>query len=124
MPDVDLKIDLTTGDLAWDGDNLACVAGIELTTQRVITGLKTFAEEALLIIIDENGGTPYWTVIFSDRYKANLVEAALRKRILDDEDIERLQSFTMTVDGRTRTLTVHFVAISTYGLIEASTVLP
>ena len=123
MPDVDFKVDVTTGDLAWDGDSISCVAGIELTTQRVLTGLKIFAEELLLIVMDDVG-TPYWQMVLTDQPRTNLIEAMLRKRILDDEDIERLDTFTMTVDTRTRTLTVSFRAISIYGLVSAALVLP
>ena len=123
MPDVDFKVDVTTGDLAWDGDSISCVAGIELTTQRVLTGLKIFAEELLLIVMDDVG-TPYWQMVLTDQPRTNLIEAMLRKRILDDEDIERLDTFTMTVDTRTRTLTVSFRAISFYGLVSAALVLP
>ena len=119
MPDVDFKVDVTTGDLAWDGDSISCVAGIELTPQRVLTGLKIFAEELLLIVMDDVG-TPYWQKLLTDQPRTNLIEAMLRKRILDDEDIERLDTFTMTVDTRTRTLTVSFRAISIYGLVSGS----
>lgn len=121
--DVDLKIDSTTWDLIFDGDTIDCVAGLELVTQRVLIGLKTFAEEELLVVLEESG-TDWWNTAFTDRPKTNLIEAMLRKRILDDEDIERIDSFTMTVDARLRSLTVSFVAISTYGPVVASTVLP
>lgn len=120
MPDVDIKIDLTTGDIAWDGDELAMVAGIELVQQRVIIGLRTFLREWFL---DESVGVDWWGTVFTDRPKTTFIEAMLRREILLDEDIERLASFSMVVDKRARQLTVTFVAISTYGVISASEVL-
>jgi hypothetical protein len=42
----------------------------------------------------------------------------LRRQILLAEDIERLASFSMSIDRHIRKLTVTFVAISTYGVIN------
>ena len=118
MADVDLKIDRATWDLCWDEDDpttLAMIAGIDLVQQRVEIALRTFLGEWFL---DEADGTDYWGKVFTDQPKTNLIEAMFRKRILDDEDIERLSSFSMTVDKRARSISISFDAVSTYGVLR------
>lgn len=118
--DVDIKID-STGDITFSGDSLEMVAGIELVTQRIIIGLRTFVGEWYA---DESEGTRWFQDVFTDQPKTNMVEAMLRKRILDDEDIESIASFSMVVDKSARTVAVYFTARSIYGTVSAETVMP
>ena len=120
--DVDLKID-TARDLCFDGDDIDCVAGIDLVKQRVVMDLRTFSTEPLMLLFDE-GGTDYYNYILVDQPRTTLVEALFRSRILGDDDIERIAEFAMAVDTALRKVTVTFKAISTYGVVDASTVLP
>ena len=123
MPDVSLKIDSTTRDLVWDsaGTSLAMVAGIELVQQRLISGLRLFLGEWFL---DETAGMAYYRDVLVNAPKTSIIEALFRRGILADPDIERIDSFAMSVDRRARKITVSFVAVSTYGVIAASEIFP
>lgn len=123
MSDVSLKVDSTTRDLVWDsaGTSFEMVAGIELVTQRLIAGLRLFLGEWYL---DESAGMAYYRDVLVNAPKTSIIEALFRRGILADPDIERIDSFAMAVDKRSRRITVSFVAVSTYGVVAASTVFP
>lgn len=120
-PLADLDLRIVDNDIAFDGEDLDMVAGVELVAQRVIIGLKTYAGEWFA---DETAGTRWFQDVFTDQPRSTIIEAMLRKQILDDEDIESLTSFSMVIDARARSVTVDFSARSTYGHIEADTLLP
>lgn len=120
MANLDFWLD-ADGDIALDGDDLVLVAGVELVTQRIIVGLRLFLGEWFL---EEEGGMPYWRDVLCDQPKSALVEAMFRRAILADEDIERIDEFTMTADKTYRRVTVDFRATSRWGVVNVSEVFP
>lgn len=121
MENLDLRLDATTDDIYLDGDDLALLTGVDLVKQRIIVGLRLFLGEWFL---EESGGMAYWRDVLCDQPKSNLVEAMFRRAILADEDIERLDSFSMTTDTRYRSVSVEFSAVSSQGRIQVSEVFP
>lgn len=117
-------IDLALGsthDISIDGIDLKQIAGVDVVAQRVRVRLKMFRGEWML---DEAAGVPYYRDVFISAPKSRLVEALLRKEILSVDEIERIKTFTMTLDKTTRKLSVDFKAVSSEGIVAISEVFP
>lgn len=82
----------------------------EAVRQRLILALGVHRGEWFL---DVTAGIPYRADIMVRPYDPQIVQAILTERILADEDVAALESFTLDLDPTTRRLTFSFVAALT-----------
>lgn len=107
MPD--LKLDLTTGNLARLNGDLCLTDDVsgETTQQRVLIRLRLFLGEWFL---DTRKGTPYFEQIFVRNPNLGAIEASLKAVILETPGVVRLLSYSQTYDASARSLSVDFEA--------------
>jgi len=121
MPDLDLRFTNEWDmQLTADGDPVLC-AGVDLVRQRLIMGLKLFLGEYYL---DISKGMPWYQYVLTDQPKTNVIEALFRAKILEDDEITKITSFSMSIEKPTRTLRVSFSAQSALGVINVSEIFP
>lgn len=108
----EIKLD-TNNDLALDNFNFVIVDGEENVAQRLKTNLQIFRGEWFL---DTTRGVPYYQAILLKNPDSKLVEAELKKAIIDTDGIAKLKSFEMDFDNSLRRLTITFTAQTDEGL--------
>lgn len=92
--------------IARDGDQSA---------QGVITRLQLMLGEWFL---NRTDGTPWFEQVLTENPDIRLIETTLKERILDAPNVTGLRSFNLDFDASGRSLTLTFVAETTFG--EAS----
>ena len=55
---------------------------------------------------------------------SRVIEGLFRQAILGDPDVESLSSFALELDRAARHLDVSFVAVSSVGVVDVSTIFP
>ena len=110
---VDLALDPVTGDLVFANRDLATLSGAELVQQRLAITPKMFKGEWFL---DADAGIPYFQEILKKGVATTVVDAILRKAVLDTEDVNRLLTYTPAVlDKVNRIISVAFTVDTVYG---------
>ncbi len=99
-----LALDARTHDLflAPDG-NLAMAEDNEAIAQHVKQRLLFYRGEWFL---DTEAGVPWFQEIFVRPHNDGIIEALIKREILDTDGIVELTEFEMQVDGRKRSITV------------------
>lgn len=99
-----LALDARTHDLflAPDG-NLAMAEDNEAIAQHVKQRLLFYRGEWFL---DTEAGVPWFQEIFVRPHNDGIIEALIKREILDTDGIAELTEFKMQVDGRKRSITV------------------
>lgn len=99
-----LALDAQTHDLflAPDG-NLAMAEDSEAMAQHVKQRLLFYRGEWFL---DTEAGVPWFQEIFVRPHNDGIIEALIKREILDTDGIAELTEFKMQVDGRKRSITV------------------
>jgi hypothetical protein len=100
------------GDLMLVAGDLASVVGKEAIAQHVRVRLRFFCGEWFL---DLREGVPWWESILIKNPSTRVVEALLRKTILDTPGIASLPAFELAVDTATRAASVSFTAVTDEG---------
>ena len=110
---IDLALDPATGDLVFVNRDLATLSGAELVQQRLAIILQMFRGEWFL---DADAGIPWFQEILEKGVDTTVVDAILRKAILDTEDVNRLLTYTPAVlDKVNRIISVAFTVDTVYG---------
>ena len=109
---VDLALDPATGDLVFVNRDLATVSGAELVQQRLAIIPRMFKGEWFL---DADAGIPWFQEILEKGVDTTVVDAILRKAILDTEDVNRLLTYESSIDVASRTISVAFSVDTVYG---------
>lgn len=104
-----LKIDPTTGDLAFTNNSLVIETGILAETkQRLKAKFGTFLGEWFN---DETLGLPYYQDILVKNPDLNRIKSIYREIVLDDEQVDSLvEPVEALLNTVTRELTVTFAA--------------
>ena len=109
---IDIALDPATGDLVFVNRDLATLSGAELVQQRLAIILQMFKGEWFL---DADAGIPWLQEILKKGVDATVVDAILRKAILDTEDVNRLLTYESSIDAAARTISVAFSVDTVYG---------
>lgn len=104
------------GDLVLTQD--ANPDGTEPVAQQVTQRLRFIAGEWFM---NTDLGVPYYQQILGQRGKTAAFEAVLQNTVLSTPGVISLLTWTTTVDGAKRIMTVSFVAQTTSGVINYST---
>jgi len=113
----DLMLDTVTHDLSIVGLDLAVVRGADRVRQNVLIKLRLWVGEYFL---DTEFGTPYIDQILGKQVSLGGAVAALKKSILEVNDVASITSFSYEFSRQTRSLTVDFVCSTPYGLIRVT----
>jgi len=111
----DLALDVITGDLAIDKLDLSIIQGADAVRQQLYIKLNLWVEEWFL---DTEFGTPYLQSILGKQITLGGAIAALKKSILEIDDVDDLQEFSFNFDRAKRNLVVNFVCSTPFGLIR------
>jgi len=101
----DLAINPVTRKLIFVDGDLRTVTGPARVAQAVGIRLRHWQGEWFL---DETRGVPYEGEILGKGKRLEMVEAVLRAQVLDVDGVELIRSFVLTLNDKTRKLTVDF----------------
>ena len=118
---IDLKL-TPSGDLDLSAFDLGRVENGEQVAQRVGIRLRTFLGE---VALNTQAGVPWFEEILGVKpVPLNRVEAILREQILTTPEIVSLERFDVDYVAASRTYTVAFKALSSYGPVEDVAAIP
>jgi hypothetical protein len=116
----DFALSAADHDLIFVDGDLMLIDNAERIAQQVKIKLKSFLGEWFL---DTIYGVPYWEDILVKNPSLGHIRNILRQQILDVDDVAAVTSLSLTLNSQSRTLTVDFVAETTYGLVTDREVL-
>ena len=105
-------------DLDTSSLDLKLVDKAEQVRQQLLIKLKLWRGEWFL---DTEFGTPYLQQILGKQLTLSGALAALRKSILEVEEVRQILSFSYKFNNSTRKLEVEFTADTPYGIVEVNT---
>lgn len=109
----DIKLDINTHDLVFEGNDLALFDRDEDSIrQRLRIGLSTIQGEWFLNV---DVGLPISSPIFSQKGSQTVLDSYIRRFIEDFDGIQELLTYSSTLDRATRTSFVSFSARTTSG---------
>lgn len=111
----DLMLDAVTHDLSIVGLDLAIVRGADRIRQNVLIKLRLWQGEYFL---DTEFGTPYIDQILGKQISLGGAVAALKKSILEVNDVNAITKFNYEFNRSARSLSVDFICSTPYGLIR------
>lgn len=109
-----LKLDPLTHDLAISNNKLSLISGADEVTQRLRSRLKMFRGEWFL---DLNKGVPYRTEVFVKGISTERIASAIKREILTTPGVLQLLSYSQSLDGASRLLSVDFQVLTSDGEI-------
>lgn len=113
----DLALDTITHDLLITGLDLSVIKGADRVRQNVLIKLRLWTSEWFL---DTEFGTPYIDQILGKQISLGGAVAALKKSILEVNDVSAITQFTYEFNRSARALTVDFTCSTPYGLIRVT----
>jgi hypothetical protein len=116
----DFALSAANHDLIFKDGDLVLISDAERVAQQIKIKLKSFLGEWFL---DTTYGVPYWEDILIKNPSLDHIRNILRQQILDVDDVFAVTALSLTLNNQSRTLTVDFVAETTYGLVTAKEVL-
>jgi len=114
----DLALNPLTGDLLISGLDLSVIMGADRVRQNLDIKLKLWTNEWFL---DTEFGTPYIDQILGKQITLGGAVAALKKSILEVNDVSNIDSFKYNYDRQARSMKVDFTCSTPYGLIRINT---
>ena len=107
---MELKIDLTTGDLDVSDNQVQTVGeGGQAIAQRVQIRLKTFYREWIL---DRSAGTKWYQKVFKKDADKYIVDQELRKRVQGTEGVSRIRYWKSSFNAQTREYDLDFIVVT------------
>jgi hypothetical protein len=116
MPN-DIALDPLTGDLEVKNLNLYVIQGADRVRQQLTVKLRLWTSEWFL---DTEFGTPYLDEILGKQISLSGAIAALKRSIMEVDDINQITSFNTDFDRKLRKLTVTFECSTPFGLIRVT----
>lgn len=114
----DLALNPLTGDLLITGLELSVIKGADRVRQNLDIKLKLWQNEWFL---DTEFGTPYIDQILGKQITLAGSVAALKRSILEVNDISGIDSFKYNYDRQARSMSIDFSCSTAYGLIRMNT---
>lgn len=111
----DLKLDLTTHDLAVEDYDLQIIDENDRIRQQLKVHLLTAQGEWYLNI---SHGVPYFEDIWRKAVDRALIEDVFKSEIVKVDDITEITSFNMELDSVNRILDLTFSVKTTFGRID------
>lgn len=108
---IDFKADIE-GNLVFENNDLVLVTGLEQLMQRLFIRLSMLYGEWFLNITK---GIKYDIDIFIKKPNLATIEAIFKVAILEDSEIDSINSFSMNLDNKTRKLSVNANIATVYG---------
>ena len=118
----DIALDSASGDIVLTDNDLSLTSGAEGIKQHLTQRLQTFLEEWFL---DFRIGIPWWQQVLKKNYDPIVIDAVIKREIVNTQGIEELSSFSLEVITATRQLNLSFEARTIEGeVITFEEVLP
>ena len=117
---IDLKLDLTTHDLAVSNYDLQLVSGIDAVVQKLKIRLSFFYGEWFL---DNTSGVKLYETVLVKNPNLRTIAALFKSVIQETRDVLSLLEYTQSFDIRTRKLTVAFRVNTIYGATAVTEVI-
>ena len=117
---MDLKLDLTSGDIEVDENDVSIVDGADAIRQHLQIRFGFFLGEWFL---DTDLGVPWFRDILIKKPSFVVVQEVLKKIVLDTPGVLQLIEFDFTFDNATREATLDFQCLSDSGVIDFSQVI-
>lgn len=105
----------TYGDLEFTNNSLTFVEGADEVVQRLRQRLRSFLGEWFL---NTSLGIPYLQEILKKNPQHGIVDAILKKHILNTPGVIKLLEYSYVVDSSARTSTLTFKVLSVDGPID------
>jgi hypothetical protein len=106
-----------TGDLDQSSGGLKVIDGAQQVLQQIRSNLRTFLGEYFL---DTSLGVPYIQTIFAKGTGQGVIEGLLKQQILGVDGVIQINSFTLTLDNKSRLGTLNFSVLTTNGVVTAT----
>jgi len=116
----DIALSAETHDLVIQNGDILLIDNAERVGQQIKIKLRSFLGEWFL---DTTYGVPYWEDILIKNPSLDHIRNILRQQILSVTDVKSVTSLTLSLDKKTRSLTVSFECDTTYGLVTSKEVL-
>lgn len=110
----------TYGDLTFTNNSLTFVEGADEVVQRLRQRLRTFLGEWFL---DTSLGVPYFQEILKKNPQQGVVDAILKKHIVNTPGVINLLEYVFVVNTAERTSTLTFKVLSVDGPIDLEEIL-
>jgi hypothetical protein len=111
----DIALNVQTGDIILQDNDLLMVDDAARVNQQIVITCKFIFSEWFL---DTRQGIPYFEDIWGKNPNMNLITSIYRSAISNVPDVIRVDSVTLSLDNKSRTLTVNYAAETTFGLVE------
>lgn len=111
----DLKIDLSSGDLAIENGDLVLVSGADELVQLLRTRLLWFYGEYKF---NTSLGVRYFEDILVKNPNIPNIETLLKNVIAETDGVNKIASFQMDYNAQQRTASISFVVDSVYGTLS------
>jgi hypothetical protein len=114
----DLALDVITNDLQITGLDLSIIEAADRVRQQLLIKLNLWVGEWFL---DTEFGTPYLDNILGKQISLAGSVAAMKKAILEVNDVQSLTFFNYSFDRAARKLTVDFECNTPFGIVRITT---
>lgn len=114
MANYDIALSAASHDLLLVDGDLKLIDNAERIAQQIKITLKFMLGEWFL---DTSKGVPYLEYVLIKNPNMNHIRAIFREKILDVPDVIKLNSLDLTLDRKSRALTVSFEAETSAGLL-------
>ena len=119
MPQLDLYIDPTTGDLDFSDQLRMTETGGEAIAQKVKIRLNTFFKEWIL---NTDQGTKWFEVILTKGVSPEAVNQEINKRVLGTKGVRAMENYVADFDRRNRTFSCSFDIITDFDDVATVTI--
>lgn len=109
----DIRLDELTNDILISGGKLSIISdNARAVRQRLLIRLRTFKGEWFL---DSAVGVPYFQSILRQGVRKELVDVLLKRTILETEGVQRITSYSSTLNRQLRTYSASFSVTTLQG---------
>lgn len=116
----DLALDMATGDLVIQDNDLLMINNAERVAQQIVITLREWLGEWFLRTTD---GIPYLEYVLVKNPNMAHIEQIFREAIIKVEGVTSVTSISLTFERVKRSLTVEYEAVTNYGIITNKEVL-
>ncbi len=116
----DLALNVKEWDLLTVSGDALVIDNAERVAQQICITLKFWLGEWFL---NKNEGVPYLERIMIKNPNLNHIRQILREKILSVDGVDSVNELNLSVDNRSRTLSVTYEASTSYGMLTGREVL-
>lgn len=116
----DLALDMATGDLVIQDNDLLMINNAERVAQQIVITLREWLGEWFLRTTD---GIPYLEYVLVKNPNMAHIEQIFREAIIKVEGVTSVTSISLTFERVKRSITIKYEAVTNYGIVTNKEVL-